>query len=77
MMVGHDVSQEFRQSTSKYQDVILEVKNLHYKDKVKDISFSVKAGEVLGIAGLMGSGRTELLKSIFGILRLEKGEIII
>ena len=77
LMVGHDVSQEFRQKTSKFQDMVLEVKGLTYKEKVKDISLSVRAGEVLGVAGLMGSGRTELLKSIFGILRLESGEIII
>lgn len=57
-------------------EIILEVKRLTRKPKFEDISFSLKKGEVLGIAGMLGSGRTELLKSIFGADGFDSGEII-
>ena len=57
-------------------EVVLEVKNLCRKNKFENISFSLKKGEVLGIAGMLGSGRTELLKSIFGADPFNSGEII-
>ena len=56
--------------------VVLQVNNLSRKDKFTDISFSLKEGEVLGIAGMLGSGRTELLRGIFGADRYDSGEII-
>ena len=54
---------------------LLRVAELSYADKLKNISFSVYPGEVLGIAGLTGSGRTELLESIFGINRISGGRL--
>jgi len=72
-MVGRDVGDIFPESTHELGDTALEVKGLNVysidrPDKlvVKDVSFSVRKGEVLGIAGLMGSGRTELLTALFG-----------
>ncbi|KPV56095.1 ribose ABC transporter ATP-binding protein, partial [Paenibacillus sp. A3] len=56
-------------------EVVLEVKGLTRKNKFRDISFQLKKGEILGIAGMLGSGRTELLKSIFGADPLDSGEI--
>ncbi|ABY92290.1 MAG: ribose transport system ATP-binding protein [Candidatus Petromonas sp.] len=58
-------------------DYILEVKELTVNSQIKDISFKLKKGEILGIAGLMGSGRTEILEAIFGIREKIKGEILI
>lgn len=56
---------------------ILEVKNLNVNNKLSDISFSLKKGEILGIAGLMGAGRTELAKAIYGVDKLSSGEIFV
>jgi ribose transport system ATP-binding protein len=57
-------------------EVVLEVKNLTRKNKFENVSFKLRKGEVLGIAGMLGSGRTELLKSIFGADPFDSGEII-
>lgn len=58
-------------------ETVLEVKNLTRKNKFTDVSFQLKRGEVLGIAGMLGAGRTELLKSIFGADPYDSGEVII
>lgn len=55
----------------------LEVRNLNYKNLVKDVSFCVYHSEILGIAGLMGSGRTETLTSIFGLQKPDSGGILV
>jgi len=72
-MVGRDMSQRFPERTPNIGDVIFEVKNwnayhpLHKDRKIlDDINFHIKKGEIVGIAGLMGAGRTELAMSIFG-----------
>ncbi len=57
------------------EDVVMEVKNLTRKNKFEDISFQLHKGEVLGIAGMLGAGRTELLKSIFGADPYDSGEV--
>lgn len=57
--------------------VVLETKNLMLGKKLQDVSIQLHAGEVLGLAGLVGAGRTELLKTIFGVYRPEGGEILI
>ncbi|HEV7825289.1 MAG TPA: sugar ABC transporter ATP-binding protein [Mycobacteriales bacterium] len=56
---------------------LLEVRGLHAGRRVRDVSFRVDAGEILGLAGLMGSGRTELARCLFGIDRLEAGEVLL
>ncbi len=56
---------------------LLEVRGLNAGRRVRDISFSLRPGEILGLAGLMGSGRTELTRALFGIDRLDTGEIFI
>lgn len=56
---------------------VLEARNLNSGPRVRGVSFTVHAGEILGLAGLMGSGRTELARALFGIDRLESGEIYV
>ena len=73
MMVGRSVEEQYPKRDVKIGDVILEVKNLNFtppkesfKRSLRDISFKVRAGEVLGIAGLAGAGRSEVFESIVG-----------
>lgn len=77
MMLGRDVKMEVRRrEMQKREDKnVLEVKNLAFAERLKDISFTAYGGEVLGIGGLVGSGRTELLGCIYGILKQSKGTI--
>ena len=77
MMFGDVEVQQRPDDLMRSDEVIMEVKHLSRKNKFKDISFQLKKGEVLGIAGMLGSGRTELLKSIFGADPLDGGEIFI
>ena len=77
MMFG-DVTIKQRPDDLRVQDeTVLEVRHLTRTGKFEDVSFSLKKGEVLGIAGMLGSGRTELLKSIFGADPFTSGEIIV
>lgn len=77
MMVGREIINHYPQWKFSQEDkkVKLEVKNLNVKDKLKDISFELHSGEILGIAGLMGAGRSELAKSLFGVEKIESGTI--
>lgn len=76
MMVGRKLTEQFPKIDSKIGDTIFQVKNLKNK-YVDDISFEVKAGEIVGIAGLMGAGRTELAKTIYGYYKKQSGEIYV
>lgn len=76
-MVGREITERFpRVHTSKGKK-ILEVKNLNAGKLVRDISFSLYEGEIVGIAGLMGAGRTETTRAIFGVNKKESGQIIL
>ena len=79
LMVGRDLTNRFPPKTNKPGEVILEVKNLTgtYQPSVRNASFKLRKGEILGVAGLDGSKRTELLETIFGIARSSEGEIIL
>ena len=79
LMVGRDLTNRFPPKTNEPGEVILEVKNLtgKYEPSVKNISFELKKGEILGVAGLVGSRRTELLETIFGIRHHSEGEVIL
>lgn len=74
-MVGRSVENLFPQRTSNFGETILEVKNLSVPPTVKSASFSLRRGEILGIAGLIGSGRSELVKAIYGLRDFVDGEI--
>jgi ABC-type sugar transport system ATPase subunit len=75
MMVGRAIDHLFPKVDVTPGETVLEVKNVGYRDVVRDISFSLRAGEILGIAGLIGSGRTELALTLFGITPATAGEI--
>lgn len=78
MMVGRTLFQESPHiSSCTNQEVVLEVKNLNNGRFVRDVSFKLYKGEILGFAGLVGAGRTEVLRTIFGADRLASGEIYI
>lgn len=74
MTVGRKIEHMYDSKPHIGSETVLEVKNLS-NDYLKDISFSLKKGEILGFAGLVGAGRTELARAIFGIDRVDKGEI--
>lgn len=76
MMVGRKLTDQFPRLNVKMGENILKVENLN-NEYVKDINFEVKAGEILGISGLMGAGRTELAKTIYGHIRKTSGNIIV
>jgi len=76
MMVGRDFIR-FPKEDTIISDVILEVKDLSGTNFVKDISFQLRKGEILGLAGLVGAGRTELANLLFGVDKRESGQILI
>jgi ABC-type sugar transport system ATPase subunit len=75
MMVGRSLSEIFPVRKPPTGEVALEVKGLTQKGSFSDISFSIRQGEVLGMFGLVGSGRTQVARSIFGADRFSEGEI--
>ena len=74
-MIGHDVVLQRGESETNTNPTIFECANVYQDDRVKDVSFTCKKGEILGIAGLVGAGRTELLRTLFGIDRMTSGEV--
>ena len=79
MMVGRDLTERFPKKDNTTKEMILEVKNLTALNQpsIQDVSFELYKGEILGIAGLVGSKRTEIVETIFGIRPKEHGEIIL
>ncbi|MEA4825081.1 MAG: sugar ABC transporter ATP-binding protein, partial [Clostridium sp.] len=77
MMVGRKLEEQFPYKEVQKEKTILKVNNLSLSDILKDINFEVKEGEILGVAGLMGAGRTELAKTIFGEYKKSSGEVYI
>jgi rhamnose transport system ATP-binding protein len=75
MMVGRSIDQLFPKESAQLGAPVLEVEDLRYRTVVNGVSFSVRAGEILGIAGLVGSGRTETALTIFGITPATGGRI--
>lgn len=77
MMTGKSIDNLYIKDEIPVGKIVLEVKNISRKNEFEDISFFVKEGEVLGFAGLMGSGRSEIMHGIFGSTRLESGKVFI
>ncbi|MHB8073257.1 sugar ABC transporter ATP-binding protein [Desulfosporosinus fructosivorans] len=77
LMVGRQITDVFPKEYSVIGETALELRNLTKKGLFADVSFDAKKGEILGIAGLMGAGRTELMESVFGYRKLDSGEVYV
>ncbi len=77
LMVGRDLSEKFPKEIAPRGAEVLRVEGLTRGDRLQDISFSAYAGEVLGIAGLVGAGRTELVRAIFGADPIDGGRFYV
>lgn len=75
MMIGREIGERYPSRNVKIGKEVLKVKGLTRKGTFHDVNFSVRAGEVLGVSGLMGAGRTEIMQAIFGNLSYESGTI--
>ncbi|WP_164923984.1 sugar ABC transporter ATP-binding protein [Sinorhizobium fredii] len=77
MMVGREITQMFPKEDVPIGDVVLSVKNLTLNGVFQDVSFDVRAGEILGVAGLVGSGRSNVAETLFGVTPASSGTIAI
>lgn len=82
LMVGREIKELFQRNVTKPSEKasrkpVLELKHISDKKTVKDVSFKLYPGEIVGLAGLVGAGRTELVRTIFGTSKLTQGEILI
>jgi ribose transport system ATP-binding protein len=77
MMVGRSVEAQFPRRRPEIGEILLEVKNLSREGVLEDVSFYVRAGEVVGLAGIVGAGRTELARAIFGAGPVDFGEVLV
>lgn len=75
MMIGREIGERYPSRNVKIGKEVLKAKELTRKGTFHDVNFSVRAGEVLGVSGLMGAGRTEIMQAIFGNLSYESGTI--
>jgi ABC-type sugar transport system ATPase subunit len=77
MMVGREIGDLFWRDKAEPGEEVLKVQDLGSENGIQDVSFTVKKGEIVGIAGLVGSGRTETMRALFGIDRITAGQILI
>ncbi|SYX84334.1 sugar ABC transporter ATP-binding protein [Paenibacillus alvei] len=74
-MVGRELTERYPARNPSPGEVVLEVEHATRKGSFEEVSFSVHQGEIVGFSGLMGSGRTEIMRALFGLDRLDQGEI--
>lgn len=77
MMIGREIGERYPSRDNEIGDVVFEVKGLNCPGVFKDVNFQVHAGEVLGVSGLMGAGRTEIMQAIFGNMPNVSGTIML
>ncbi len=77
MMVGRELTNLFPKEDAPIGEVVLSVRGLTRNGVVDDVSFELRRGEILGLAGLMGAGRTEVIEGVFGIKPIDAGEITV
>jgi ABC-type sugar transport system ATPase subunit len=77
MMIGRHLETLFRKEAAPIGKIVLEVRRVSKRGLLRDISFSLREGEIVGMAGLVGAGRTELARTIFGDITADEGEILI
>ncbi|WP_283152893.1 sugar ABC transporter ATP-binding protein [Guptibacillus hwajinpoensis] len=76
-MVGRELTDRFPERSPKLGETMLEVKDLSRKGVFENVSFSVRSGEIVGVSGLMGAGRTEIMRTIFGLDGKYTGDILL
>jgi rhamnose transport system ATP-binding protein len=76
-MVGREVSQLYPKEATEAGQVVLEVRGLTRYGVFSDVSFSLRGGEIVALAGLVGAGRTEVVRAIFGVDRYDAGEVLV
>ncbi|WMX55696.1 sugar ABC transporter ATP-binding protein [Peribacillus sp. R9-11] len=76
-MVGRELEDRFPHREAHLGEVVLDVKGLTKKGLFEDIHFAVRKGEIVGVAGLMGAGRTEIMRALFGVDQIDSGEITV
>ena len=77
LMVARELNEMFPEKAHKPGEKLLEVKNLTRNGVFENVSFDVKAGEILGLAGLVGAGRTEVVEAIFGVVQPDSGVVLV
>lgn len=77
MMVGREITDRFPKAKVQWGEERLRVESLSVKGKLSNLSFSVRSGEIVGVAGLMGAGRTEMVKALFGLEKVREGQIFV
>ena len=77
MMIGREIGERYPQRDVKIGEEVIRVEGLTHEKMFRDVNFSVRAGEVLGVSGLMGAGRTEIMQAIFGNLPIVSGKVFI
>lgn len=77
MMVGRELNDLYKRTLHPLGDIVLEINNLNRCNSLHDIGFVLRKGEILGVSGLVGAGRTELARAIFGIDKIDTGEIVV
>jgi ABC-type sugar transport system ATPase subunit len=77
MMVDRDISDMFPKEETEIGEVVLEARGLTRAGEFEDVSFVLRRGEILGLAGLMGAGRTEVVEAIMGSRKLDSGEVLL
>jgi len=77
LMVGRDITNKYPKKTIETGDILLEAKDLYKKNTFEQVSFHVRSGEILGFSGLVGAGRTEVVRALTGADKLDGGEIYI
>ena len=75
MMVGRELTNIFPKEDAPIGEVVMSVRGLTRTGIVEDVTFDLRQGEILGLAGLMGAGRTEVIEGIFGVTKIDAGEI--
>lgn len=76
-MVGRELTQLFPKFNNAIGEEVLTVRHLSRQEAFEDVSFSVRRGEILGVAGLVGAGRSEVMETLFGMARADSGEVLI
>lgn len=76
-MLGQKLEEQFPELPTQIGNIVLEVNGVSDQDKIRDLTLHVKSGEIVGLAGLVGAGKTELCKALFGSEKLTTGEIIL